>query len=73
MRNKLMNSICVVGFPSVLIKQPNKVQVKLVPVFNKILIYKDVWGVDVLLQAFLRLTLDRGERLAKRIDQLTPG
>ena len=40
---------------------------------NKILRYKDVWRVKVLLQAFLRLTLDTGERLATRIDQLTPG
>ena len=68
-----MNTIYVVGLRSVLLKQANKGQVKLVPVFNKMLRYEDLWGVEVLLQAFLRLTLDRGERLATRIDQLTPG
>ena len=40
---------------------------------NKILRYKDVWRVKVLLQAFLRLTLDTGERSVTRIDRLTPG
>ena len=32
-----------------------------------------MWGVEVLLQTFLRLTLGRGERSATRIDRLTPG
>jgi len=42
-------------------------------VLNQMLRHKGVWGVEVLLQAFLSLTLDRGERSFTRIDRLTPG
>jgi hypothetical protein len=38
---------------------------------NQILKHKDVWGVEVLLQPLLSLTLDRGDRSATRIDRLT--
>jgi len=41
-------------------------------VFNKVLRVKEVRGMEVCLQKFLRLTLDRSERSATRIDRLTP-
>ena len=39
---------------------------------NQILRHKGVWGLEVLPQVFLSLSLERGELSASRIDRLTP-